>query len=354
MTLSIDGATVRFPGATRPAVDRVALDVAAGEVVALLGPSGCGKSSLLRAVAGLEPLAAGRMTWDGRDLAPVPVHRRGFGLMFQEGQLFPHREVAGNVAFGLQMAGRRDRARVDELLELVGLAGYGARQVATLSGGEQQRVALARALAPEPALLLLDEPLSALDRDLRERLSVEIAEILRAAGTTAIYVTHDHDEAFTVADRVALMRTGRIVQTGTPDELWAAPVDVEAARFLGYRVVPDGDGALALGPRALRVAAPGEGGVVRGALVGVTFVRGEHVAVVDVDGWGRVRAILPPTARPATAPPSPPADQGDLPAQGDETGQNHLLGEGNGQEHLVDLVLDVAETVRLPSGTPEA
>ncbi|WP_460979932.1 ABC transporter ATP-binding protein, partial [Pseudactinotalea suaedae] len=138
MSLRIDGVSVVYERAAAPAVDEVSLEMAAGEVLALLGPSGCGKSSLLRAVAGLEPLAAGRVRWEGQDLAEVPVHRRGFGLMFQDGQLFPHRDVAGNVAFGLQMAGRRDRARVAELLELVGLAGYERRPISTLSGGEQQ------------------------------------------------------------------------------------------------------------------------------------------------------------------------------------------------------------------------
>ena len=288
--LTAEQVSVQYPGAATPAVDRVSLGVAPGETLALLGPSGCGKSSLLRAVAGLEPLAAGTIRWDGHDLLDVPVHRRGFGLMFQDGQLFGHRDVAGNVAFGLQMSGRRDPERVAELLALVGLPGYERRAVSTLSGGEQQRVALARALAPQPRLLLLDEPLSALDRRLREHLAAEIAEILREAGTTAVYVTHDHDEAFTVADRVALMRAGSIVQLGTPAQLWAAPADAEAAAFLGYRVVTHDGVPLALGPRALRVAT--SGGDVRGAVVGRGFSRGEAFAIVDVDGWGEVRALL--------------------------------------------------------------
>ena len=196
--LSVRGLVVRYPAARGAggvtAVDDVTLDIAPGEVFALLGPSGCGKSSLLRAVAGLEPAAAGTVAWDGVDLAGVPVHRRGFGLMFQDGQLFPHRDVAGNVEFGLRMAGL-DRAareaRVHELLDVVGLAGYERRPVATLSGGEQQRVALARSLAPSPRLLLLDEPLSALDRALRERLAEDLRAALTATGTTALLVTHD-------------------------------------------------------------------------------------------------------------------------------------------------------------------
>ena len=238
--LAVRGLVVRYEGPGRAATTAVAgvdLDVAVGEVVGLLGPSGSGKSSLLRAVAGLEPVAAGAVTWDGRDVTGVPVHRRGFGLMFQDGQLFPHRSVAGNVGYGLATAGlpraARD-ARVAQLLELVGLAGYGPRAVSTLSGGQAQRVALARSLAPAPQLLLLDEPLSALDRGLRERLTGELHDILRRTGTTALYVTHDHDEAFTVADRVAVMIDGHLAQVDKPGRLWRAPVDRAVAAFLGY------------------------------------------------------------------------------------------------------------------------
>ena len=235
------GATRRRPGSV--AVDEVSLDVAAGEIVALLGPSGCGKSSLLRAVAGLEPLAGGSVAFDGDDLAGVPVHRRGFGLLFQDGQLFPHRDVGRNVAYGLETQGvpRAERdERVAELLDDVGLGGYGRRSVATLSGGEKQRVALARALAPRPRLLLLDEPLSALDRRLRERLAVDVRDTLQATGTTAVFVTHDHDEAFTVADRVAVMDAGRLLQVAAPDVLLRAPVSARVAEFLG--LAPDEDG----------------------------------------------------------------------------------------------------------------
>jgi thiamine transport system ATP-binding protein len=234
MSLELTGVSVRYGSNT--AVSEVGLSVSDGEVVALLGPSGCGKSTLLRAVAGLERPAAGSVSWDGVDLAGVAVHRRGFGLVFQDGQLFPHRDVAANVAFGLRMHGvdRADRARrVDELLELVGLSGYRHRRVTELSGGEQQRVALARALAPRPRLLLLDEPLSALDRALREQLALDLAALLRATHATALVVTHDHDEAFTLADRVALMQGGRIRQVGPPDEVWRRPADDEVAGFLG-------------------------------------------------------------------------------------------------------------------------
>jgi thiamine transport system ATP-binding protein len=232
--LAVADLTVRYGAVT--AVSGVDLSVADGEVLALLGPSGCGKSTLLRAVAGLEAAQTGTVSWDGADLADTPVHRRGFGLVFQDGQLFPHRDVAGNVAFGLRMRGMpaADRkTRVTELLEMVGLAGYGGRRVTELSGGEQQRVALARALAPRPRLLLLDEPLSALDRALREQLAMDLAAVLRVAGATALVVTHDHDEAFTLADRVAVMRAGEIVQTGAPDAVWRWPEDEQTARFLG-------------------------------------------------------------------------------------------------------------------------
>ena len=199
--LAVAGLTVRFEETT--AVEDVDLTVPSGTVVAVLGPSGCGKSTLLRTVAGLERPAAGSVSFDGDDLAGVAPHRRGFALMFQDGQLFPHLDVGANIAYPLRLRRRpraARRARVGELLELVGLEGYAARSVTTLSGGERQRVALARALAVEPRLLLLDEPLSALDRDLRERLAADLQGILREAGATAMLVTHDQEEAFAVAD----------------------------------------------------------------------------------------------------------------------------------------------------------
>ncbi|MFC4631053.1 ABC transporter ATP-binding protein [Promicromonospora alba] len=246
--LEIRDVTVRYgvsTGSTRggdsagvTAVDGVSLTVAPGEVVALLGPSGCGKSSLLRAVAGLEPLAGGSVRYDDEDLAGVPVHKRRFGLMFQEGQLFPHRDVRRNVAYGLETQGltRAERdERVSALLDLVGLAGYEQRAVPTLSGGEQQRVALARALAPRPRLLLLDEPLSALDRQLRERLAGEVRSALVETGTTAVFVTHDHAEAAAVADRIGVMDRGRLLQVAAPGELRAAPASDRVAEFLGLR-----------------------------------------------------------------------------------------------------------------------
>lgn len=234
--LQVSDVTVLYPvgpGEWNTAVDGVSLEIATGEIVALLGPSGCGKSSLLRAVAGLEPLSSGDVLWDGESVAREPVHKRGFGLMFQDGQLFVHQDVAGNVGYGLFRQPRAERERrVAEMLTLVGLAGYGERRVDTLSGGERQRVALARSLAPAPRMMMLDEPLSSLDRALREHLVVEMRQILRGADATALYVTHDQGEARAIADRIGVMMAGKLVQIGTPDELWANPATPEVAAFL--------------------------------------------------------------------------------------------------------------------------
>ncbi|MBM9503941.1 ABC transporter ATP-binding protein [Actinacidiphila acididurans] len=233
--LRLEGAAVRF--GARTALDAVDLTVAAHEIVCVLGPSGSGKSTLLRAVAGLQPLDAGRVLLDGADQAGVPAHRRGVGLMFQDHQLFPQRDVGGNVAFGLRMhkvpRDRREPA-VAALLDLVGLPGAQRRAVAELSGGEQQRVALARALAPEPRLVMLDEPLGQLDRSLRDRLVVELRRLFGQLGTTVLAVTHDQAEAFALADRVVVMREGRIAQSGPPLDVWQRPASEFVARFLGF------------------------------------------------------------------------------------------------------------------------
>lgn len=240
----------------------VSFTVESGENVCLLGPSGCGKTTLLRLIAGLETPDAGRILVNAEDVTQVPPHLRGFGMMFQEYALFPHKDVFGNVAFGLRMQGLHEEAeaRVADVLELVGLAGFAHRDVNQLSGGERQRVALARSLAPRSALLMLDEPLGALDRAIRERLMEELPRILRRAGATAITVTHDQEEAFAIADRVVLMRAGQVVQIGAPEEVYQGPVSVWAAHFLGLTNLLDarvvGPGLVETEIGALRVGHP--------------------------------------------------------------------------------------------------
>jgi ABC-type Fe3+/spermidine/putrescine transport system ATPase subunit len=218
------------------AVGGVSFEVAQSEIVALLGPSGCGKSTILAIIAGLEPPDEGDVVWDEMSLASTPPHLRNFGLMFQDFALFPHMNVFNNIAFGLRMnrsSKNEIEQRVKETLELVGLPGFEGRDVNTLSGGEQQRVALARSLAPSPRLLMLDEPLGSLDRNLRERLVVELGQILRCTRQTAIYVTHDQEEAFALADRVVVMNRGEVEQVGTPQEIYRQPATMFVARFLG-------------------------------------------------------------------------------------------------------------------------
>ena len=220
------------------AVNGVSFAVSAGEIICLLGPSGCGKTTLLRMVAGLETPDAGRVFFRGDDVTAVPPHRRGFGMMFQDFALFPHKNVFQNVAFGLEMRGDSPaeiESRVAEMLALVDMPDFAERDISQLSGGEQQRVALARALAPNPPLLMLDEPLGALDRALRERLMLELRQILKRVGVTAIYVTHDQTEAFAIADRVVVMNTGQIEQVAEPPELFAQPATPFVAKFLGFQ-----------------------------------------------------------------------------------------------------------------------
>ncbi len=235
--LKIENISKSYMPAT-PVVNKVTLAVQAGEIVSLLGPSGCGKTTLLRMVAGLEQPDQGQITLAGQDLRQLPVHQRNFGLMFQEFALFPHRTVAENVAFGLRMAHQsraQIRTRVQEVLALVSLQGYDDRSIFALSGGERQRVALARSLAPNPRLLMLDEPLGSLDRALREELMVELRLILKAVGVTALYVTHDQQEAFAVADRLVVMRRGQIEQVGSAQAIYHTPANTFVARFLGFQ-----------------------------------------------------------------------------------------------------------------------
>ena len=270
----------------------VDLAVAPGEIVALLGPSGCGKTTLLRLVAGFDRADAGSVTLAGKPVADgaaggrgcwVPPFRRGIGYVPQDGVLFPHLDAAANVGFGLSPAGRRS-GRVEAMLDLVGMAGFGSRMPHELSGGQQQRISIARALAPEPALVLLDEPFNALDAHLRRTLCAEVRAILKRNGAAALMVTHDRDEAFSVADEIAVMRRGRIVQRGTSADFYRSPVDLDTARLAGAAIhltgrlsegaaetalglvavrnphgVPDGTVGLMLRPEQVVEARPGQG-----------------------------------------------------------------------------------------------
>jgi ABC-type Fe3+/spermidine/putrescine transport system ATPase subunit len=226
----------------QPVLRGVDLTIAEGEIVCLLGASGSGKTTLLRIIAGLESADSGDVRLTDQSILPIPVHRRDFGFMFQDFALFPHLNVQQNVAFGLRMrrVHRRDQqARVAEVLDLVGLSGFEKRDVTELSGGERQRVALARSLAPNPRLLLLDEPLGSLDAALRERLAVELREIIKQTGLTAIHVTHDQQEAYAIADRIAIMHRGVIEQVNTPEALYYHPETTYVAQFLGLNnIVP--------------------------------------------------------------------------------------------------------------------
>ena len=267
--LTIRGLEVSLGG--KAVLAGLELSVQRGEILALLGPSGCGKTTLLRTIAGLQTPDRGAVSWAGEDQRSVPAHRRRYGMVFQDHALLPHRNVGANVAFGLRMQhvpAPERRRRVAEMLEMVGLERYERRSVTTLSGGEAQRVALARALVTEPKLLLADEPFAALDRPLHDRLLVDVRRILTDLRQTAIHVTHDHTEAFALADRVALMRDGRIHRTATPQQLRDDPQDAWTATFLGLGTIwwPDRGVTLAggreiptpWGPVALAAADPTE------------------------------------------------------------------------------------------------
>lgn len=329
--LTIEDVSVAY--AERDVLRQLDLQMPEGQLLCVLGPSGGGKSTLLRAIAGLEPARSGSIWLDGRDLAGVPPHQRDVGLMFQDYVLFPHRDVGENVAFGLRMHGQSTstaRGRVAELLELVGLPGAERRAVSQLSGGEQQRVALARALAPRPRLLMLDEPMGSLDRALRERLPDELRAIFKELGLGVIYVTHDQDEALSVADRVVLLDEGRLVADGTPEQLWTRPPSEWAARFLGFRNVASGsvledglstpwgllpasavdpgsdraEGEVAVVLRASSLTAD-PAGPIHGRVVARRF-RGDHVLLL-------VEVAAAPTLHVE-------ARGGDLPAVGEEIG----------------------------------
>jgi thiamine transport system ATP-binding protein len=228
-------------GSTK-ALQGITFTVHSQEIVTLIGPSGCGKSTLLQIIAGLEKPDQGTIYWEGKNLRNLPTHQRGFGLMFQDYALFPHRNVFDNIAFSLQMKHvpkNEISERVKEVLDLVGLPGFEKRDVNTLSGGEEQRVALARSIIPRPHLLMLDEPLGSLDRNLRERLVYDLRQILKKSNQTALYVTHDQEEAFVLADQVVLINSGKLEQIGSPSELYQNPNSVFVAQFLGMHNLLD-------------------------------------------------------------------------------------------------------------------
>ncbi|MFL5402334.1 MAG: ABC transporter ATP-binding protein [Gemmatimonadales bacterium] len=255
--LRLDGLTKRFDGIV--AVDHLSLTLDRGEMLALLGPSGSGKTTTLRLLAGFERPDAGRVWVEDEEVTSLEPVARRFGMVFQHYALFPHLDVGDNVAFGLEsqrIAGDELARRVERALRLVDLAGFERRRIAQLSGGQQQRVALARALAPEPRVLLLDEPLSNLDPALRERTRGEIRELIRRVGITTVLVTHEQEEAFDLGDRVAVLRGGRLEQVGTPEDLYATPADPFVAEFVG-RSSSIGVTVIGKNDRGVRVALEG-------------------------------------------------------------------------------------------------
>ena len=293
MSISLDSVTVTYGNAR--AVNDIDLSIESGERFALMGPSGSGKSTLLRAVAGLEPLDTGTVRIDGEDVTRLPTHRRPVGLMFQEYALFPHMSVADNIGYGLRMLGvDRDAARqqVSSLLDLAGLHGFENRKPDSLSGGERQRVALLRTLAPEPSLVMLDEPLGSLDLALREDLLSQMRTILTELGATTLYVTHDRTEAFAFAERLAIMRDGQIVRTGSPQQVWDDPRTTFVARFIGHTNVLTGRAlgldaaAVTVPPDALKLADDGD---VEVQIIDSVFTDGRYEIAADLPNGERLR-----------------------------------------------------------------
>jgi ABC-type Fe3+/spermidine/putrescine transport system ATPase subunit len=280
-------------------VGPISLDIGRGEILALLGPSGSGKTTMLRLLAGFETADGGRISVANEEVTSVPPAQRRFGMVFQHYALFPHLDVGENVGFGLRGGGKE---KVSEALTLVDLAGFERRKVHELSGGQQQRVALARALAPEPRVLLLDEPLSNLDPALRERTRHELREVIKRVGITTVFVTHEQEEAFDLGDRIAVLNQGRLEQTGPSDELYEHPVNLFVATFVGRANVFRGDAARALGangrgvlvvrPERLRFAGAGLPGVVRER----RYIGAAAFFVVEGDDHERFEVLAEPDA----------------------------------------------------------
>ena len=348
---------------TTPALNEVSLEIRSGELFFLLGPSGCGKTTLLRTIAGLQTPSSGRILFDGSDVTAVPTQRRNAVMCFQGYALWPHMTVRENIRFGLSVRGDSGEARVEQALEIVRMRDLAERKPHELSGGQQQRVALARALAVQPACLLLDEPLSNLDAHLRQELRKEIRRICREAGITTVYVTHDQKEALSTADRIAVMRDGRLVQVGTPQELYCSPTNAFVAEFMGPtnlidgEVVASGDGQVHLATGLGEIVAasgPASGTVtvsIRPELISI-FARG------DVNGGNDAAAASQVTVavRPARAASGSIGAGGSGPASsatgirwasgfvaaGQHAGVNRLVGTlvedtflGQSSEHLV-------------------
>ncbi len=317
IAIHLENCAKTFADGTR-ALETTTLDIAAGETIVLLGPSGCGKTTTLRIIAGLEsPDAGGRVLFDREDATPLPIEKRGVGMVFQSYALFPNMSVAENIGYGLRVrdATKDERERrVAEMLDLVDLKAFGGRKVDQLSGGQRQRVALARALAIRPRVLLLDEPLTALDAKLREQLRVEIDRLLRSLGITAVYVTHDQAEAMALGDRIVVMEKGRIAQAGTPQEIYHRPATAFVADFIGTMnrlsgMMADGhlvvsSGRIPLGavrareimfrPEDVRVVRAGEHHFE--ATVISSFFLGDHTRLA-VDAGGAAPLIVESTER---------------------------------------------------------
>jgi ABC-type Fe3+/spermidine/putrescine transport system ATPase subunit len=307
--LRLDGLGVRFSSTVT--IGPVSLDLAQGEILALLGPSGSGKTTLLRLLAGFEHPDFGRVVIEGEDVTPVPPARRRVGMVFQHYALFPHLDVGANVAFGLSPERRHGAARdaqVSEALALVDLAGFERRRIQELSGGQQQRVALARALAPAPRVLLLDEPLSNLDPSLRERTRRELRQVIKRVGITAVFVTHEQEEAFDLGDRIAVLNGGQLQQVGTAEDLYERPTSLFVGMFVGRANVLRGEAAAALGagpgqlvlvrPEDLRIEAGGAGknGKLGGVVTERRYTGAAAFFQVTTSGGVRVEVLADPHA----------------------------------------------------------